>query len=555
MSAKERYRQLLPFLAPVLAAVLAYLFYTGLYCSDDTRYLAGIQKIVAGQWIDLDSNAERRLVFLLPGALFLWASGGVSIDAAIMSYAFFYVVMPFLSWTLLRRHGQVRALLGSIAVAMSPLLYTNAGALLPDIVSASLVAMQLAGLVAWLRLIGAGRQPPPWMAVLMGALMVAGAAVKESNAVIALIPAGFFGLHLLRQKLSRTAWRECLLMVAGAVGFLAAEAVAHKVFAGQWHVALLNGAEAHNFQNYLDVQGHTPIARFRFLHGILDPWTIALFGIALAVAIALTNASILRRTRIDPIEWVVPALFFIWPLVYFTIGTASFHAYVPPVMQSRYYAPVVFPAVVLIFVALGRREGRRADRVALVASVAMVALLALGVFHQFGTRGISYYARAQSAIRLVVADMTAKAPGLRIYEVGDIGHVDLKRCRLMLLREAGYETADASKLDVAHLPWEPFLLYGTDAKALWTSSAPLSREVVRRVTRGDWRLDFVGYYFADETADDGSWWLPRQRAVVRNFKLDETAYKERRVPAGYIPWMKREMHSEIFLVTPTGEPR
>ncbi|MCC8362599.1 glycosyltransferase family 39 protein [Lysobacter sp. A6] len=543
---------MLPFVGPALAVVLAYLFYTGLYCSDDTRYLIGIQKIVGGEWIDLHSNAERRLVFLLPGALFLWASGGTSIDAAIVSYSLFYVALPFLAWAVVRRHGESRALLASIAVALCPLLYVNSGALLPDIFSSCLVAMQLVLLAKWLRANREGRQPRAWIAVALGALMVFGAAVKESNAVIALIPAGFIGIDLLRRKFARTAWRECFLLVAGALAFLAAEAIAHKIFAGQWHVALLNTAESHNFQSYLDAQGHTPVERFTFLYDSLDPWTTTLFGIALAVAIVLTVATLLRRTRIEAMEWIVPALFFVWPLVYFTIGTASFHEYVPPVMQARYYAPCMFPAVVLIFIALGKREGWR-DRVALVAGIAVVAMLAVGVTRQFGERGVAYSSRAQNAIRLVITDMTSKAPGLPIYDVSELGHVDLKRCRLLLLAEAGYRDADASKLDVAHLPPGPFLLYGTDAKTLWTSKAPLNQEVVRRVARGEWRLDFVGYYFADSDADDGTWWLPRQRAIVRKFELDEAAYKEARVPAGYIPWMKREMHSEIFLVTPTGE--
>lgn len=540
----------------ILALVLGYLFYTGLYCSDDTRYLTGIQKIVGGEWIDLGSNAERRLVFLLPGALFLWASGGMSIDATIVSYALFYVVMPLLAWVLVRRHGESRALLAAVAVAMCPLLYTNAGALLPDIVSASLVAMQLACLMTWQRAIREGAQPRAWLVVALGALMVGGAAIKESNAVIALVPAGVFGLHLLTRKFARVAWRDCLLMVAGALAFLAVEAVVHKIFAGQWHIALLNGAESHNFRNYLDVQGHTPVERFTFLADILDPWTAALFGQALIVALLLTVASLVRRTRVDaPMEWVMPALFFAWPLVYFTVGTASFHEYVPPVMQARYYAPCAFPAVVLIFIALGARAGRLRDRLALAGSIAVVALLAVGVVHQFASRGVLYYSRAQNAIHLVIADIAARAPGLPIYEVGDVGHVDLKRCRLMLLREAGYENADANNVDVAHMPPGPFLLYGTDAKALWVSKAPLSREVVQRVARGEWRLGFVGYYFADVDADDGAWWLPRQRAVVRNFALDPTANKQPRIPTGYIPWMKREMHSEIFLVTPIGEAR
>lgn len=555
MSAAHRYHRLSPFVAPVLAGVLAYLFYTGLYCSDDTRYLAGIQKIVAGQLIDLSSNAERRLVFLLPGALSLWVSGGMSIDAAIASYALFYVVMPFLAWAVIRRHGKKRALLAALTVAMCPLLYTNAGALLPDIVSASVVAMQLACLMTWQRAIDSGRQPSAWTGAALGALMVAGAAVKESNVVIAAIPAGLFGFNLVRQQLARTAWRECFLMAAGALAFLATEAIAHKIFADEWHVALLNRAESHNFRHYLDTQGHTPVERFTFLADILDPFSGALFCLALLSFVGLAIATLLRRARIQPMEWIVPALFFVWPLVYFTVGTASFREYVPPVMQSRYYAPVAFPAVVLIFVALGRHKGRWSDRASLMACVAVVMVLSAGVVHQFGNRGVLYYSRAQNAIRLVLADMTAKAPALPIYDMGDVGHVDLKRCRLMLLYEAGYETADATKLDVSRLPTGSFLLFGTDATALWSSGAPLSREVVRRVESGEWRLGFVGYYFADADADDGFWWLPRQRAVLRNFELDEPAYKSLRVPAGYVPWMKREMHAEIFLVSPSGEPR
>src|SRR5262249_50810609 len=122
--------------------------------------------------------------------------------------------------------------------------------------------------------------------------------------------------------------------------------------------------------------------------------------------------------------------FAVVPLLLFTFGTTSLHAYVPPIIQARYYAPVVAPGAIAVVAGVWWISPR--PRVAIAAQVAFVALLGMqGIASNLATRGNVYasaYARALADAR---ADLGGRYPGVPVVDAPG-GRTDLARCRKIL---------------------------------------------------------------------------------------------------------------------------
>jgi hypothetical protein len=534
-------------IAPLLAIALAYLFYTGLFCSDDTRYLLGIQKMTSGEPIDLGSIAERRLVFLLPGALAHWLSGGLN-DAAIGVYCLFYVLIPFLAWLSLRKYGVVCATFASVSLALAPLLYARAGALLPDVASALVLTLTMTLTMSVVNGQDTSGKRRAFMVSGMGASAMLGVAIKESNAVVAILPFAILALSALSRRDLGGGVRDICLALSGVVCFVAAELVLYKLFSGAWHFSLMNKASDHGFLSYTETQGLYPLERFRFLISILDTWTLYTLISGLVALAVFIVAGLRRANRIKFWEWSVPAVYFVWPLLYFTIGTASFDAYVPPVMQPRYYAPCVVPAIILLSLwILGRRQ--QGKGIAYASAVAFVAFLLTGVHGSFKERGTQYWARAKDSINLALIDVAKAGPRTLVVAGNGAVNSEVGRCLRILLDES---RSDRWRTIEDRGAEAPFFVLGTTPERLLGETSPLGAKVQDRISRGEWAIGMVGYYYADEEAGLKTWWLPRQEAIKHEYLRDRSRFHEQVKPAGHIPWMKREMHAELYFVYPTN---
>jgi hypothetical protein len=548
MTARQNWQMFHPamIIAPLGAVILAYVFYTGLFCSDDTRYLIGIQKITRGEFIDLGSIAERRLIFLLPGALAYWLSGGGN-DAAIAVYSLFYVATPVVAWWATRRYGTGCAFIAAIVTMMAPLLYVRAGALLPDVSSTFISALTMALTMAALREPFEGTAHRRKLYVFgMGATAMLGVAIKESNAVIAVLPFMFLSLSAFLERRLGSGFRDVVLAATGVVAVIAVEYILYKLFAGEWHSSLMNRASDHGFLAYTKTQGFYPWERFIFLMGILDRWTTWMFGLALVSIPVLALAGLLGKAWVRAWDWIVPAVFFTWTLAYFTIGTSSFSSYVPPVMQERYYAPCVASAAVLVAFLLAGPRGRF-KWMGIAGSVALLIFLASGVHGSFQQRGVQYWARAKDAINLALIDVGRADPDAIVVAGDGAVNSEVGRCLRLILEDTH---AGPRKIMEDATTEAPFFILGTTKEQLLADRSPLGEKVRGNVEQGRWEMGMVGYYFADQDAGLDLWWKPRQEAVMQEYRENRADFHDQDVPKGHVPWMKREMHAELYLVYP-----
>ncbi|AOH35058.1 hypothetical protein BGP89_00665 [Luteimonas sp. JM171] len=125
-----------------IAVAIAWLYYTGLYCSDDTRYLLGAIRIAVGEDISTASLAERRVALLIPAAAMYAATR--SIDWAIAIYPLFYVGLGIMAYALARLFFPFAgALLAALPALAQLALFLYSGALMPDLGSAFFIALAL----------------------------------------------------------------------------------------------------------------------------------------------------------------------------------------------------------------------------------------------------------------------------------------------------------------------------------------------------------------------------------------------------------------------------
>lgn len=532
-----------PWVAPLLATALVYIFYTGIYCSDDTRYLVGIQKIAQGHPIDLTSIAERRLIFLLPGALLYSIFG--TFDAAIIPYAGFYVGLTALAWAATRRYGSTTALTCATLCALTPILYFYAGTLSPDLLSALLSALLLYLLAEWRSRLDSASRGLFWIAGIMGWVAMCGVAVKESNEVVAILPLAYFCLLLLRDIKSAVLWRSAAAHLGGAIIFISMEMLLFKKFSGHWHSGLQNKAEDHGFAKFIETQGLYPFERLHYLVNMLDGWTLLLFSLALIAIIYLTVLTVLKKKGAPPPEWVIYVAFFIWPILYFTIGTSSFHEYMPPVMQARYYAPCIMPAAVLVALML-HSVSSPSKRASHCIAILAVCCMATSLYARYPDRGTSYWARSKDSHLMAIADAHRMQPDWPVLDGGNPVRDGVGLCIRLMLGEPTFEGAKAVSPTSNRPPFFVTAFGENDKRARPTSLYKLIQE---NVERGRWKLEFVGYYYADKKAGTKRWWQPRQKAVMEEFRSGKQGLKAENLPAGHIPWAKREMHADLYQVT------
>lgn len=553
----------LPALATVvLAAVaLAWFYYTGLYCSDDTRYLLGAIKIAMGEEIAVGSLAERRAAFLLPAAAVFALTE--SIDLAIAVYGLFLVGIGVVTLLIARRLLPIGAAWVATLLALAqPVLFLFAGALLPDLASAFFLALALYFLI---RAPGLGDRHPGRLAMAaVGGCIAAGFAMKESSIVLLAIPLGWLGLLGLHGR-----WLDAIkgggLLLAGFVAVLLLEALVFRATAGQWYSSVASLFAPHDFSGYVESQGRTPLERLRTLRGLLGPHTSWLFLLAGVSMLHLVLQCVRRGLGEGAVAWLLVAGFWAWPTFYFTLGTASLSAYAFPVMQQRYYAPSIVPAALLAvhLLQVAAAPLWRRYRFVQLLPMAILVLLCSAPYLERYKRGLIYGAGAKEALELAVHDARQRYPDLPLLDSHSGWTTDLHRCRALLMQDVeggrdrllaairsgddlggqfGYVDAAELNEPVLMLGHGPFLSNGGESR--W------ARALLARVERGELIAEHLARYrVQSRRALRGLMWLPRQQAARSAMRR---AGRERELGGAPVPG--EEVHSvvDLYLLRPAG---
>ncbi|TYT23534.1 hypothetical protein FZO89_14855 [Luteimonas viscosa] len=515
--------------APLL---LAYLYYTGLYCSDDTRYLIGAIRIASGEEISTTSVAERRVVLLLPAAAMYALSASVELSVAI--YGLFFLMLGGTGFLLARQFfGPLGAAAAAVLAVSQPVVFLYAGAMAPDIASSVFL---VAGLYCLCRWIGGdhasrnARRRARAYAFGAGASLAVGFVVKESGAVVLVIPAALLLWKAWRDRVS-IAVLDGMAMATGFAVVLLIEMLVFRVTSGDWYSSVGSLLSPHDFTGYADAQGRTVRARLDSLRYLLGDHSWALFLFA-GVATAHLLWDTFRRRLRGPAAtmWWTIAAFWVWPLLYFTYGSGSLSEYVFPVMQQRYYAPCIVPAALLVMrllTSLAGCAGRSWIRIPVLAALCLVWLaLSSGPNREWNQRGLIYSAAAKEAFELALMDAQRRYPGVSVVDTPSGWTTDLARCRALLTLDTDQErerfadmlrreTDRKGRFDYPALDQVdgPLLLVG-HGDYLGSSKPPRwVKPLQRNVRDGRLRILRVGRFTALPTLAPDTWWLPRQLAA------------------------------------------
>lgn len=519
----------LAFLVAAVFLLLGTVYFTGLYCSDDTRYMLGAMRIALGEPISTASLAERRVMFLLPAALF--HAAGRDVELLVAPYLLFFAGTGCAGYLLARRFmSSGGALLAAVLSAAQPVLFLYAGAMLPDIASAFFYVLALLLTCCWVQATCAARgaSPRTWLAFGTGLAMAASFTIKESGLVLLVVPLAVMVLGSSRLR-ARGVLSSAAALALGLVVVLALEALVFRFAAGHWYSSLLSLSTPHDMQAYTRLQGIAPWDRLATLRATLGPYTTGLFLLA-----GVSTLHLLRRwwrgrlTRLQGVAWLAIVLGWAWPMMAFTFGSVSLTEYLPPVIQQRYYAPAIVPAATLVahlLVCVARFGPGARLRTGMVPA-AMLAVWFLGApWALHAERGLIYGAGAKEAFLLARGDAAERHPGIPLYDVESGWTTDLARCRALLVpglpggeerlavalrsgsdRHGGFMQPAAEELE------PPFLILGHGPFLDPGKPGEWGADLLRREAEGELSVRKLGRYGppSHEVVEP---WLPRTLAV------------------------------------------
>ena len=431
----------------LLTLALDLIFYTGFYGGDDTSYLAGafhLSRFSSGLdfkdgWIFLQDGVRAfdygglRFILTLPSALIHYLSSGslFAICLYFISYHLGLVILTHATGRLIS--GQLCGLTSALLVAVSPLAFVFAGALLPDL---GLGFWSLASIHLLLRLNreqAAAKEPVPLGrkgTLLLGAGLCLGMAYSaKMPGLIMILPCVLGAILVSRRIWSRESLVNLVLLGSGLAGYLVVETgllyllfeepvLRIQVFSGQsWPGAHpdLTPADAPSFMaraaekfllpplssfsdHYLEICGFYPMAAVWLILG------------SLAIHPFLKGA--------NPILWTAA----VWPILYVVMGPTSIWLMGALSVEARYHTLAVGPAALIpaqtllgLLGLLAARLGGGA-RVRFLLQAGLLSLLiilgATGVIKNLSRAGDIYDAWMLRGYREVLARAQAVHPGL-----------------------------------------------------------------------------------------------------------------------------------------------
>lgn len=364
-----------------LALVLDFLFFTGFYASDDIQYIDSSVNIARdGQLPPVFGST--RIGIALPGALVWWITGG-SLTALVWSHVTYHLALVPIAYALARLLFDERAgLIAAALVAINPLFYGYAGAVLPDNSATCCLGLSMIALVATRRYANPGTGLLSWSTRRFVGYFLAGAMVgfcywcKES-AIILTIPAAVF-IMTAGPTLRSLVWiQNGAIFTFGLVVVFGLELVVLRTLTGEWinRLTYLSDA-ADELRAIMNEEGVTPFARLGHATDQLTRW------MPLSIWLLLVGVVAYGFTRVRNAGIM---MFFWFPAIYMTIGSTSYTEYLPPPIQGRYYAIVILPAVVMTAICTSiliehwrARTPRAYTRLALVSTLVLVGVYECG---------------------------------------------------------------------------------------------------------------------------------------------------------------------------------
>lgn len=370
----------------LLALALDALFFTGFYASDDIQYIEACVSLAKdGHMAAAFGNT--RIGVTLPGAVVYWITH--SLSALVWFHVVYHLSLVPIAYVLGRLVLDERAgLIAAALVAINPLFYGYAGAVLPDNSATCCLGLALIALLATRRFADPGTTLWSWSTRRAAGYVIAGAMIgfcywcKES-AIILTIPAALM-IMTAGPSLRSLVWiQNGALFALGLAVVFALELVVLRTVTGQWINRLTYLKDAsEELRAIMLEQGETPFPRFAFASDQLTRWMPLSLWLLLAGAIGFgfTRA---RHLGIMAMFW--------FPAIYMTIGSTSMSDYLPPPIQGRYYAIVILPAIVMAACAASLLIQRwQARRPRAFTGLALVATLSLvGVYECKGALPMS----------------------------------------------------------------------------------------------------------------------------------------------------------------------
>lgn len=360
-----------------VALLLDWLFYTGFYGSDDISYIDTSRSIADSGFLP-PGFGNTRIGIVLPGAMVCWLFGG-SITAIATSHVAYHVALIPIAYVLARLLLDNRAgLIAAALVAINPLFYFYAGAVLPDNSAACCQGLAMIALVATARYADPGTRITSWNRSRFLGYFAAGAMIGfcywcKETAVILTVPAAVLIMRAGPSLRSGVWLQNGASFTLGLAVVFVLELLVLRGLTGEWINRLSYMTETEDPVRLLDDhEGITPFARFAFAQSELTPLMPVTTWLLLFGSIAY---GFVRKRDLG-------VMTFCWfPLIFMTIGSTSLSEYKPPPIQSRYYAVVILVAIVMTAVAasvaIERWRARRPKaytRFALVASLGILGV-------------------------------------------------------------------------------------------------------------------------------------------------------------------------------------
>jgi hypothetical protein len=490
-----------------IALILDAVFYTGYLASDDNGYLSIGYRVLRGEAMPVYVGSVR-LGMSIPVIVLYWlADGRAHLIAS--AFALLHPVLVVLVYCIGHlSHGPTVARMAAVLTAICPFMYVFAGAILPDLLMSSGIALSLIAVM-----LAVSRRGLLWPA-LAGIALGLAYSVKETALVMA-VPALASLLLALRSNI-RAAAASAAAFLGGLLAAMLLETLGLRLSTGEWvtHLGMLAAADTQQHLAETAVtQGLGPWSRFNttFLElkliGPLWIWMLVLGSIAYGWV----------KDRSWPV-W----LFAVWSFAYLTWGTTSLSSYNPPPIQPRYYSMVFVPASVVIarvLVAVARPIA--SARVRAWSFAALIAALSFGELARNRLRaGDIYGAWMARGVELAYRSASLGRPDLKVVLSPEYGW----SLDGMFLEHAPPNLVSLHEWDRARCPEPPFLYVELgrrfeEAKLSKLVGRPLSistYDVIYPERRLERLWDgILGFFLVGPRPPRGTWsWHMRETLVL-----------------------------------------
>lgn len=508
-----------------LAFILDFIFFSGFYASDDISYLQAAQTIGEEGFLN-PGLGNARLGITLPSALVWWITGG-SITAIVWFHVGYHVVLVPMAYVLGRILFDERAgLIAAALIAINPLLYVFAGALLPDNAATFWLAGSMIALVVTARYTDPGVRLTSWNPRRFIGYFVAGAMVGfcywcKETALILTIPAAVL-IMTAGPSLRSLVWiQNGAVFALGLVAVFVLEALLLRVLTGQWinRLTFISDASAELVAT-MQAQGTTPFARLGYASDQMTKWMPLSMWFLIIGSIGYGLVRV-RNVGIMMFLW--------WPALYLTMGSTTFSRYLPPPIQGRYYAIVIFPAAVMTGIAVSVLiERLKVWRPRVWTRLPLVlVLLGLGAYECGTNLPISGTIYRASEVRAFISALEQARDRYRRYPIVVSAHYGMRMLPLLGSRTNVWRDSEG-----AARPEPPYLYIKGVGKGDYPDPDPIAPAPMR--------VDLVL-----EVTPPRSRWVVIKDGLRRLF----SAQVKPRVPAG-----NKVRGAEVYLVRPPAKP-